>query len=254
MKPPSTEGRLVYAIGDVHGSLALLEALIATLAADALRSRPRLKPMLILLGDYIDRGEKSAQVLDLVHRVKLLDVFETRTLMGNHERAMLNFLEDTRAGPSWLAFGGAETLNSYGIAPPGPRVDAAGWEAVRGALAIAAEHHLEFLRALELMVVVGDYAFVHAGIRPGVKLDRQTEQDLLWIRDEFRASTLAHEKIIVHGHSPATQAQLAKNRLGIDTGAYTTGILTALRLEGESRQLIQVKTGSAAVAPAARSA
>jgi serine/threonine protein phosphatase 1 len=210
--------------------------------------------MLILLGDYIDRGEKSSQVLDLIYRIKLLDVFETRTLMGNHERTMLDFLEDIRLGPSWLAFGGAETLSSYGIAPPDPRVDAAGWEAVRSALAIAADHHLEFLRALELMVVVGDYAFVHAGIRPGVRLDQQTEQDVLWIRDEFRASNLTHEKIIVHGHSPATQAQLKNNRLGIDTGAYTTGVLTALRLDGQTRRLIQVKTGSAAAQPAARSA
>ncbi len=239
----STEGRLIYAIGDVHGRLDLLEALVGKLLADAVESRPERQPMLILLGDYIDRGEDSAGVLSFIQRLQALDVFETRALKGNHEQAMLDFLHDATFGPTWVRYGGAQTLQSYGVAVPDPRGDPKAWEAARIALAAAAAEHMPLLETLELLIVVGDYAFVHAGVMPGTPLDQQVERDLLWIREAFMASDLAHEKIIVHGHTPVAQAQISPYRASIDTGAYATGLLTALRLDGDDQTLIQVQAG-----------
>jgi serine/threonine protein phosphatase 1 len=241
--PPSrsTQGRLIYAVGDVHGNLDLLEALVAEIAKDALVTNPDTRPILIFVGDYLDRGAASAGVIDLVLALRRRPAFEVRTLKGNHEEAMLTFLEDARFGPTWVQFGGAETLASYGVAPPGPRADAEAWEEVRKAFAAAVpREHLEFLESLELLIVIGDYAFAHAGIDPRSALDQQTERNLLWIRDEFLSSRLRHGKIVVHGHSAAMQPEVLPYRVGIDTGAYASGVLTALRLEGDSQKLIQV--------------
>jgi serine/threonine protein phosphatase 1 len=239
VRPRSTEGRLVYAVGDVHGNLDLLQALLAEIARDALASQPTWRPLLIFVGDYIDRGPASAGVLDAILSLKRSSAFEVRALKGNHEEAMLKFLEDSSFGPTWVRFGGADTLASYGVAPPGLDLDGSGWAATQAALDEAlSPAHREFLETLELMVRVGDYAFVHAGVDPEESLERQVEHDVLWIRGEFLTSKLPRDGVVVHGHTPSDQPQVLANRIGIDTGAYATGLLTALRLLDGDQSLI----------------
>ncbi len=237
---PSTGGRLVYAVGDVHGRLDLLTPLLHDIFEDALSSRPAEPPLLVMLGDYVDRGPESKGVVDLLLQMQGDARFETRTLKGNHEEALLRFLDDAAFGPTWLDNGGGATLASYGVQPPATRTDTEAWRAARDAFAEAMPtKHAAFYARLELMVEAGDYAFVHAGVRPGVGLADQSERDLLWIRQEFLQATQSFGKVIVHGHTPTEEAQLLPNRLGVDTGAYATGVLTAVRLEGEDQRLIQ---------------
>jgi serine/threonine protein phosphatase 1 len=240
--PRSTEGRLVYAVGDIHGYADLLGALLAEIGRDAIASRPQSRPLLIFVGDYVDRGPASAQVLDLILTVSRASAFELRTLKGNHEEAMLKFLEEPNFGPTWVQFGGGATLASYGIDAPLTDPDGTAWQAARDAFARALPPaHLEFLRSLELLVRVGDYVFVHAGVDPNEPLERQLEHDLLWIRGAFLDAKGLGECVVVHGHTPAEQPQFLPHRIGIDTGSYATGLLTALRLMDDSRSLIQAQ-------------
>jgi serine/threonine protein phosphatase 1 len=240
--PPSTGGRLIYAVGDVHGRLDLLEPLAANIAADMAASACTERPMLVFLGDYVDRGPASAGVIDLILELSAEPALEVRALKGNHEEALLMFLEDASFGATWMGHGGAATLASYGVQPPNTRTDPEVWEGVRDAFAAALPpSHLAFLRDLELMATEGDYAFVHAGVRPGVPLDRQAERDLLWIRYEFLEAPGPFGKVIVHGHTPMEQPQVTPHRLGVDTGAYATGVLTAVRLDGVDQQMIQAQ-------------
>jgi serine/threonine protein phosphatase 1 len=247
---PTTGGRLVYAIGDVHGRLDVLAPLVRDIAEDAARSALSAPPMLVFLGDYVDRGPASKGVVDLVLDLAGTRTFELRTLKGNHEEALLQFLEEPSFGQTWVEHGGASTLVSYGVQPPAQRTAAEGWARARRSFEAALPAaHRRFYEGLELMVTVGDYAFVHAGVRPGVPLDGQTERDLLWIRQEFLEERNAFEKVIVHGHTPLEEPQLTPFRLGIDTGAYATGVLTAVRLEGEDQRVMQarVRRGARAV-------
>lgn len=237
---PTTAGRLIYAVGDVHGRLDLLEPLIADIRQDAEASAPQERPMLVLLGDYVDRGPDSAKVIDLVLEMESSGELETRALKGNHEEALLEFLADPAFGPTWFEHGGGATLASYGVTPPVARTDMAAWAAARDAFAaVLPAEHLRFYETLELMVTVGDYAFVHAGVRPGVPLDRQSEKDLLWIRGDFLEARPGFEKVIVHGHTPMQSPQVLPHRLGLDTGAYATGVLTAARLDDEGARILQ---------------
>jgi len=239
---PSTGGRLVYAIGDVHGRLDLLGPLLHGIARDAVATRPAERPLLVLLGDYVDRGPDSRGVIDLILQMQADATFEVAALKGNHEQALLQFLRDPAFAAAWLEHGGAATMVSYGVPPLASRADAEGWTRVRDAFAAALPpQHLQFYQTLELMRVVGDYAFVHAGVRPGVALDEQSERDLLWIRYEFLNDRGPFGKVIVHGHTPTDAPQVLKHRLGLDTGAYATGVLTAVRLYGEEQRLMQVK-------------
>jgi serine/threonine protein phosphatase 1 len=239
---PSTEGRLVYAVGDVHGRLDLLGPLLHDIAQDVATARAEPRPMLIFLGDYVDRGPDSRGVVDLILQMQTWPKFEVRALKGNHEEALLQFLGEPSFGQTWMEHGGAATLVSYGVQPPAQRTDAEAWKPVRDAFAAALPPvHRAFYENLELMVTVGDYAFVHAGVRPGVALEDQAERDLLWIRQEFLAERGRFEKVIVHGHTPTEEPQLTATRLGVDTGAYATGVLTAVRLEGETQQVLQAK-------------
>lgn len=247
--PPSTGGRLVYAVGDIHGRLDVMEPLIYAIAKDSAETNPVDLPLLVFLGDYVDRGPASKGVVDLILRLKAETGVEVRALKGNHEEALLNFLEDPRYGPPWADHGGGATLQSYGVQPPAMRNDAAGWRAARDAFAAALPpEHLEFYRSLELMVTVGDYLFVHAGVRPGVALDAQDERDLLWIRGEFLHAPGPFGKVVVHGHTPTEEPQLMAHRLGVDTGAYATGVLTAVRLDGTGHRVMQARAGQAAAA------
>ena len=237
---PSTAGELVYAVGDIHGRLDLLEPLIGRIRSDAAQTNAQTRPILIFIGDYVDRGPQSRGVIDAILALQDEGVFEVRTLKGNHEEQLLAFLKDPREGAAWLQFGGADTLLSYGIIPPAGRTDPEGWEATRLALdAMLPPRHRAFLEGLELAILCGDYLFVHAGVRPGVPLNEQSEHDLLWIRDDFLSSTRAMEKIVVHGHTPEPAPHIGRNRIGIDTGAYATGTLTAVRLTGAEQTILQ---------------
>jgi serine/threonine protein phosphatase 1 len=239
-RPASTDGRIVYAVGDVHGRLDLLDPLLDQIRRDAFTTPNPAKPVLIFLGDYVDRGASSKGVIDRVIALKAGSEFEVRALKGNHEEALLAFLEDADFGLVWCAQGGARTLSSYGVTAPAPDMDARDWRGTREAFAAALPlAHWGFLAGLELTAVYGDYLFVHAGVRPGVALSEQSEHDLLWIRREFLNADRPSEKIVVHGHTPTQDAFLGEHRIGIDTGAYATGVLTAVRLYDADRRLIQ---------------
>jgi serine/threonine protein phosphatase 1 len=237
---PSTGGRLVYAIGDVHGRLDLLEDLLEQIMVDLNATKPAEAAALVLLGDYVDRGACSREVIDCLIRLKDRPDIELRALKGNHEEALLGFLADPQSGPPWLQNGGAATLASYGVAAPQTRLPPEIWQTASEAFAEALPpEHLSFLQNLELYVEYGDYVFVHAGLRPGVPIDHQTERDLLWIRKEFLEETRRFAKVVVHGHTPEPEPFMGDVRLGVDTGAYATGVLSAARLYGTERSILQ---------------
>lgn len=235
-RPSVASGGRMYAIGDIHGRLDLLRELRARIASDAAGYDGA--PTVVYLGDYIDRGPASREVVD-----ELLDAplpgFASVHLLGNHEQTLLDFLQYPQQAAGWLAWGGRETLLSYGLPLPRDfqRVDV---EQVRDAFqSRVPERHLAFFRGMPLTHVDGDYLFVHAGIRPGVPLQEQSDSDLLWIRREFTACAEAHSHVVVHGHSISEAVEMLPNRIGIDTGAFYTGVLTCLVLEGAERRLLQ---------------
>lgn len=229
------DGRIGYAVGDIHGRADLLADMCARLEQEVM---PELSepPLVIFLGDYIDRGPDSRAVIDLLLEGRPRG-FEKRYLMGNHEQQIVRFLTDPVGGRAWLTHGGLATLASYGVARPmtGAGVVEAG-AALRDALPDA---HRVFFERLSPYCVIGSYLFVHAGIHPDRLLAEQTERDLLWIRDRFLNSTKAFSHVVVHGHTPAA-AYVDHRRIGLDTGAYMTGVLTAVRLEGDAQEFIQV--------------
>lgn len=242
-QPPRTvpEGRRVYAIGDIHGRLDLFDDLLHRIEQD--RSGWTGKTEIVLLGDYIDRGPQSAQLLDRLS--SSLPAWARWTLLrGNHEQAMLDAVEGGPDAPRilrvWLDNGGRETLRSYGI--PTALAYGDNLEAIEAELSVCVPvRHLNFLRRLWLKRRIGDYLFVHAGIRPGIPIDVQEGHDLLWIRDEFLNCGDDHGCMIVHGHSITLEVDERDNRIGIDTGAYATGRLTALVLEGTTRRYLSTR-------------
>ncbi|WP_425106561.1 metallophosphoesterase family protein [Ancylobacter sp.] len=231
------DGARVYAIGDIHGRDDLLRALLAAIAADS-ASHPG-PCHVVFLGDYIDRGEASAAVVErLASRRDESRDGSWSCLRGNHEATFLAALAGEAAWEPWLRMGGVETLFSYGVSVrdiTGPERDAQLREA---ALAAIPPAHLDFLRQLPVRREIGDYFFCHAGIRPGVPLDRQTQEDLIWIRDPFLHSTRDHGKRIVHGHTPVMAVEMHANRINVDTGAYLTHRLSCVVLEGETARVI----------------
>jgi serine/threonine protein phosphatase 1 len=240
--PSSTEGRLVYAIGDIHGRNDLLLRLLSRIEDDRKITDGAARPLLVFLGDYIDRGPDSRAVIDTILSFSAETDMEVQPLKGNHEHQMLLFLEDASAGPPWGAYGGRETLMSYGVRPPTPQAAPELWEEARAALADATPaDHLAFLKSLALTATCGDYLFVHAGVRPGVPLDENTDDDLMTIRDDFLSSKQLLEKVVVHGHTPQAEPHLDGRRIGIDTGAFATGRLTAVRLYDQARTILQVE-------------
>jgi serine/threonine protein phosphatase 1 len=231
------KGVRVYAIGDVHGRLDLLTTLLSQVEADA-ADRGGFNNYLVYLGDYVDRGHWSRQVIDLLLSPPPAG-FGAVFLRGNHEQAMLDFLEDSSSGVHWLRFGGLETLASYGVRlAPGANSPEVLERARRDLGAALPAAHLSFLRHTRASLSIGDYFFVHAGVRPGVALERQDPQDLLWIREEFLKSDADFGKLVVHGHTISELPEIRANRIGIDTGAYATGHLTCLVLEGHERRFI----------------
>ncbi len=236
----STDGRVIYAVGDIHGRADLLDALLEQIRQDAFDAPQPAKPVLIFIGDYVDRGPSSKAVIDRVIDLKREAAFEICTLKGNHEAALLGFLENPASGPAWCEQGGAQTLASYGVSAPTSATDIEAWSEGRDAFALALPlEHLNFLLNLVLTATYGAYVFVHAGLRPGLAVEAQSEVDLLWIRDEFLNAPDPFESVVVHGHTPMDAAFMGEHRIGIDTGAYATGTLTAVRLADGERRFLQ---------------
>ncbi len=237
------EGCRLYVIGDVHGRLDLLTALHARIASDR-QARPHDgEDKVVYLGDYIDRGPYSREVIDYLLSGPLPGCAAVH-LMGNHEEAMLRFLDDVEVGPAWVSFGGEATLLSYGVRRAPNMIGRRRFEDMRRQLIEKApQRHVAFLRGLRLSFEAGDYLFVHAGVRPGIAVADQKPQDLLWIRGTFLSSDADHGKVVVHGHTPTDAPQVLPNRIGIDTGAFASGVLTCLVLEGGDRRFLS--TGAA---------
>lgn len=234
-KPRIPNGMRIYAIGDVHGRVDLLNAVFERIDA-TLKDHPIGQSVQILLGDYIDRGPNSREVIDaLVARKKEHAMV---CLKGNHESYVVQFLSDPSALEEWTQFGGIQTLLSYGV-KPSTRSDPLSPEDVAKAFreALPASHR-RFLEGLGLSFTCGDFFFTHAGVRPGIPLGQQREHDLLWIREDFLLHEEDFEKIIVHGHTPAKEPDVRSNRINIDTGAYATGRLTCLVLQADRRVFI----------------
>ena len=230
-------GERIYAIGDIHGRLDLLDALLAEVDADDAARVPA-DTSLLFLGDLIDRGPQSAEV---VERLRELAVERPRSrfLLGNHEEVFLAVLDgDERALRGFCKMGGRETMLSYGI--EACRYERMDYEELDAALRqIVPAEHRRFLEGFEDLIVMGDYAFAHAGIDPDSPIDAQHTDDLRWIREPFLQHRGRLEKVIVHGHTITPEVEWRAHRIGIDTGAYDTGRLTALGLDGKERWLIQ---------------
>lgn len=245
--PTVPEGTVAWAVGDVHGRLDLLVPLVEHIIADAV-AEPAERTVVIFLGDYIDRGPDSRGVIRYLAGLPKDAGIEWRFLKGNHEEAMLNFLDDPSTGPTWCEYGGDAALASYGLRLPQMKHKAEAWAHLSADLdhkTTAAER--TFLKELELSVSVGDYFFCHAGARPGVPLAQQAQEDLLWIRRSFLDHAAPFEKIVVHGHTPSAEVVEDHRRIGLDTKAYETGRLTAMRFVGKDRGLAQTAARGAAI-------
>ena len=233
----------VYAVGDIHGRVDLLERLHELIEIDAAQ-KPVRRTVVVYLGDYVDRGPDSCAVVELLLREPLrarLANLETVHLLGNHEAFLLRFLEDPEITGVWFMNGGDVTLRSYGVDTWQSAASENFAQGLRRAfLNRVPPSHLSFLRNLRLSHEEGDYLFVHAGVRPGVALEAQKPEDLIWIREEFINSKQDFGRVVVHGHTPQRNPQSRANRIGIDTGAVYGGKLTAAVLEGTERRFIQV--------------
>lgn len=241
LKPMSRIDRLTYAIGDIHGRYDLFVTLLSAIRSDAAALQQ--KPTIVLLGDYIDRGPDSAKVLSAIIELTRANWCDTEVLLGNHELFMIKFALDINDGPPWLNFGGIPTLASYGIAAPGNRSEPKDWQNLQEELlAKIPRQHLQLLSHAKIYYISGDYLFVHGGVQPGVPIEEQTVDTMLWIRDAFLSSPKASDYVVVHGHSAKATADNLPWRIGIDTGAYATGILSAIRLYRTDRKILQVRT------------
>ncbi len=236
--PRLAPGRRIYAIGDVHGHLTQLQALHEAIARD-LGERPVGRPLLVHMGDLIDRGPDSAGVLELLGAGPPVPGVPMVNLMGNHEWMFLSALawQDQREADNWLDNGGTETLASWGMSPSVPLAQ---WPA------LVPRAHVLFLRTLGAWYQRDGYMFAHAGVRPGVPLTRQRWSDLLWIRGPFldrRGPLLpdAPDLVVVHGHTPQPEPTLRANRIGIDTGAGRGGPLTCAVLDGDDVRFLQAE-------------
>jgi serine/threonine protein phosphatase 1 len=235
--PSVPPGHRIYAVGDIHGRADLLDQLLGQIDADD-RSRARAKTIIVFLGDLIDRGPASAEVIE---RLRTYRRPRTRTvpLCGNHEEVLLRLLHgDSALLGDWLRFGGAECLASYGVDADSLK-EAEPVEAVSRIRDAIPKEHQRYLEAMGDTFAAGDYLFVHAGVRPGVQLAEQSQTDLRWIRQPFLEFDGVHGFVVVHGHTISEQVELRSNRIGIDTGAYRTGILTAMGLERDQRWFVQ---------------
>jgi len=229
-KPRVPEGIRIYVIGDVHGRADLLETILARVDKD-LKLYPIDSPLQVFLGDYIDRGPYSRDVIDLL--ISRRTQCPMVCLKGNHEAIALRVLENSGSLQRWLELGGGDTMASYGVAPP-TSADSGDAEISVDALRTAMPgDHKKFLSGLPLSLTCGDFFLSHAGARPGISLELQRQRDLLWIRDDFLQYRGSFGKVVVHGHTPVGKPEILPNRVNIDTGAYATGHLTCLVLEAD---------------------
>lgn len=234
--PSGPDGYRAYVVGDVHGRLDLLDELLSRIHADIERRAPK-KVLLVFLGDLIDRGPSSREVVERLRTYAQPGV-DPVFIIGNHEEVLLRVLDgEAQLIPSWIKFGGEQTLQSYGVDPlVALSEEARALAAIRKAVP---EDHVRFLRTFVDTCRFGDYLLVHAGIRPGVDLESQRQSDLRWIREPFLRDESDHGFVVVHGHTISAKIDEQPNRIGIDTGAFHTGILTALVIEGSERWFIQ---------------
>jgi serine/threonine protein phosphatase 1 len=229
-KPKLPDGIRIYAVSDIHGCADLLQNVFTAIDHHLARAEP-MRALHVFLGDYIDRGPASRQTIDLL--IERSRRHESIFLKGNHEAFLFEVLQDASRLEAWKEYGGFQTLMSYGLVPSiKPDLDEQN-ELVRALLHGMPSHHRRFFSNLRSSFFCGDFFFVHAGIKPGVPLRRQREEDLLWIRDEFLQSEEDFGKFVVHGHTPVPKPDIRPNRINIDTGAYATGILTLLTIQGE---------------------
>jgi serine/threonine protein phosphatase 1 len=240
--PAGARGLRAYAVGDVHGRLDLLDQLLDKIHED-IKRRPARKVLLVFVGDLIDRGPNSAQVVERLRTYRRPAV-ETVFLLGNHEEVLLRILSgDADMITKWRLFGGKECLDSYGVDTAklaGLKKEEA-LEVIRKAVP---REHVEFLRTFDDSCRFGDYLFVHAGIRPGVEIDQQRQSDLRWIREPFLFDETDHGFVVVHGHTIRPEVEMRPNRIGIDTGAYKSGVLTALAIERSDSWLLDTRAAT----------
>ena len=232
---PNPTTRL-YAIGDIHGRLDLLERVAAAIHRDVEEHGP--DALTVTLGDYIDRGPQSRGVLDRL----IGNPFPTPyvALKGNHEALLLSFLINPEVCEHWRRLGGLETMHSYGVPVRSVMVGKNYEEAANQLRVALPAEHMNFLQSLKTSFSHGKYFLCHAGVRPGVPLDRQSDDDLLWIRDEFLSSKTNFGKVVVHGHTPVEQPEVLPNRINIDTGAFATGQLTCVALDEDGHRFLRV--------------
>jgi serine/threonine protein phosphatase 1 len=237
-RPSLPAGLRIYAVGDIHGRLDLLDELLSRVNAD-IALRPTARPVFVFLGDYIDRGPSSRETIDRL--IEHGGTNECVFLKGNHEQIAIKCLSDPSLFDRWMRLGGVETLVSYGVAPGnlanGKQIVEL-QSAFHGALPQA---HFRFFRDQQTSFGCGDFFFAHAGVKPRVELSRQAENDLLWIREEFLSSNEDFGKIVIHGHTPTREIEVRPNRINIDTGAFATGRLTCLVIEESSLSVIDTR-------------
>lgn len=229
------EGMRLYAIGDVHGRFDLLLNMHRRIEAELERDRPA-DWRIVHLGDYVDRGPQSREVIDFLSEAVQRDP-RIVALLGNHDEGMLDFLADPSDAHLFINYGGFDTAASYGV-----MLDVSGREALveshAALVAAMPERHLFFLRDLPRSITLGDFFLCHAGIKPGVALDSQSPRDLVWIRDAFLDHVGLHPCVVVHGHTPCGEPDVKPNRVNVDTMAFASGRLTALVAEGRTKRFL----------------
>ena len=235
LRAQTPDGIRIYAVGDIHGRADLLARTLKQIDAD-LETKAPAGTIEVFLGDYVDRGPASREVLELL--IERESTHRSVFLKGNHESLLTRFQTDPSILDGWQRLGGLETIMSYGVTPS---INADEVEQARLAVAFTRafpDSHRRFLGNLKPSFTCGDYFFVHAGVRPGVPLTEQLEDDLLWIRQEFLLHEEEFSKIVVHGHTPVLQPDIRPNRINIDTGAYATGRLTCVVLEADTIRIL----------------
>lgn len=235
--PPS----VIYAIGDIHGFPCLLDKAAAWIAADR-EARGGPDAAVVTLGDYIDRGPDSAGVIERLANNPFAPARHI-ALKGNHEDAMLGFLDDPDANEYWLMIGGERTVRSYGLSLSDYLGQVTLVPLARDLETAIVARHLDFLQSLSTSWIAGDLMFVHAGIRPGVPLERQDPHDLIWIREEFLTFDAPLPKFVIHGHTPVRRAEVRRNRIDLDTGAGFGGHLSVLAVDETSFDLVEFHHG-----------
>ena len=237
-RPQGPAGCRAYAIGDVHGRLDLLRNLLERVEEDS-GSRSTARTLVVFLGDLVDRGPDSAGVIEFLRHYRPATL-EPVFLFGNHEEVMLRVLGGERGGllDRWLCYGGAEALASYGL-HTARLTDIPERQALEQVVEAVPPSHAAFLEGFADTFRFGDYLMVHAGLRPGVPLHNQTQDDLHWIREPFLSDSREHGFVVVHGHTISEAIDERPNRIGIDTGAYRSGLLSAIGIEGTDRWFLQ---------------